>query len=176
MLFSRLAQYFKRIEATTSRNAITEILADLFRTAHSDEIDKIVYLLQGRVVPLYEAVEFGVADKFVIRAIAKAYGKGPDSVTREFKKEGDVGKAAEKMAGTKGQKISVAEVYEKLYELATTGGVGSQEKKITILLQKLPNFLVSLEWQFLKKLNLVKYTQKKLVEITLFQKKNILLF
>src|SRR3989344_5082136 len=131
MLFSRLAQYFKRIEATTSRNAITEILADLFRTAHSDEIDKIVYLLQGRVVPLYEAVEFGVADKFVIRAIAKAYGKGPDSVTREFKKEGDVGKAAEKMAGTNGQKISVAEVYEKLYELATTGGVGSQEKKIT---------------------------------------------
>lgn len=133
MLFSELAGHFKKIEATTSRNAITEILGNLFQATTAAEIDKICYLLQGRVVPLYEAIEFGIADKFVIRAIAKAYNVEADTVTREFKKEGDLGKAAEKLAGGKGQKLSVTQVYEKLYELATSGGAGSQEKKISIL-------------------------------------------
>lgn len=139
MYFSRLADYFKKIESTSSRNAITEILADLFGAASSDDIGKICLLLQGRVVPLYEAVEFGVADKFVIRAIAQACNVAKDVVTREFKKEGDVGKAAEKIKQQatsnkqQPQKISVSEVYKKLYEIALSGGSGSQEKKIGIL-------------------------------------------
>ena len=43
------------------------------RKRRTDEIGKICYLLQGRVVPLYEAIEFGIADKLMIRAIAKSY-------------------------------------------------------------------------------------------------------
>ncbi len=137
MYFSELADYFKKIEATASRNSMTEILADLFRFTDAEEIDKICYLLQGRVVPLYEAVEFGIADKFIIRAIAQACGVDVTEVTAEFKKEGDVGIAAEKIkqkkSKNKQQKMPVSEVYDKLYELAKTGGAGSQEKKITIL-------------------------------------------
>lgn len=137
MLFSKLADYFKAIESTASRNAMTEILSQLFHASGASEIDKICYLLQGRVVPLYEAVEFGVADKFVIRAVAAACDIEGDTVLREFKKSGDLGKAAEtireKGAQRKAHAASVEAVYEKLYALAMAGGVGSQEKKIGIL-------------------------------------------
>ena len=67
MYFSTLATYFEKIEHTASRNTMTELLAELFREAHLDEIGSICYLLQGRVAPLYEAIEFGIADKFMIK-------------------------------------------------------------------------------------------------------------
>lgn len=136
MEFGQLARYFKAIEATTSRNAITELLAELFHKATTREIDKIIYLLQGRVVPLYEAVEFGVAEKFIIRAVAQATGVTPERVFHEFKKQGDIGKAAEYLKAQKGSvgaKMTVSHVYDRLYELAVAAGAGSQERKIAIL-------------------------------------------
>jgi len=138
MLFSELASYFKQLERTASRNAMTEILAGLFKRANQQEIGELCYLLLGRVVPLYEAVEFGVADKFVIRAIALAYQVSEDAVTREFKKFGDLGAAAETLHKGSGN-LTVSDVYKKLDALARVGGEGSQEKKISILSELLKN-------------------------------------
>jgi len=142
MLFSRLAQYFKKIEATASRNTMTEILADLFTAAQVNEIDKMCYLLQGRVVPLYEAVEFGIADKFIIRAIAQAYDTSTEAVHKAFKKAGDLGIAAVQcyhVLEHDNKRITVGEVFDRLNTLAKEGGIGSQEKKIDILAELLKN-------------------------------------
>ncbi len=134
MYFHELATYFHKLELTTSRNTMTEILAELFKKASSDEIGKLCYLLQGRVEPLYEPVEFGIADKFMIRAIAKANTIADTQVVKVYKKSGDLGKAAELLHTHKGTgKFAIAEVYERLYELAKESGSGSQEKKIAIL-------------------------------------------
>lgn len=133
MLFSVLAKYFQKIEATASRNEMTEILASLFDTAKAEEIDKMCYLLQGRVAPLYEAIEFGVADKFIIRAIALAYDVSPETVYKAFKKTGDLGIAAESLYAGRHAKLEVNDVYDQLRVMANTGGIGSQEKKIEIL-------------------------------------------
>lgn len=132
MTFSDLAKYFERLEATASRNSMTEILADLFRKAHPQEIGELCYLLQGRTVPLYEAVEFGVADKFMIRAIAKAYGVSDEEVKRAFKKLGDLGAAAQALHKGSGN-LTVGDVYKALDALARVGGAGSQEKKVGML-------------------------------------------
>lgn len=136
MTFSDLAKYFQRLEATASRNSMTEILAELFRRAKPQEIGEICYLLQGRTVPLYEAIEFGVADKFMIRAIALAYGCDENKVRQLFKNYGDLGKAAEDcyhvpLHDSNG--YSVHDVFVNLDALARVGGVGSQEKKISLL-------------------------------------------
>jgi DNA ligase-1 len=133
MLFSRLASYFKKLEETSSRNSMTEILADLFREATRHEIGKLCYLLQGRVAPLYEAIEFGVAEKFIIRAIAKAFDVTADDVTKQFKKYGDIGKAAEALKKGKSDPLEVSRVYDLLREIALSAGAGSQEKKIALL-------------------------------------------
>src|SRR3989339_853628 len=107
MTFSEFSIYLSKIEAITSRNAITVILADLFRASTATEIGKICYLLQGRVAPLYEATEFGIADKLMIRAIASAY-KIPDSdVLKRFKKHGDLGITGEEVSSIKYQVSSI---------------------------------------------------------------------
>ena len=73
MTFSDLSIYFQKLEQTASRNEMTVILSDLFKKTSASEIGEICYLLQGRVAPLYEAIEFGIADKLMIRGIANAY-------------------------------------------------------------------------------------------------------
>ena len=136
MYFSDLAVYFKKLEETPSRNSMTEILSEVFDHATKIEIGKICYLLQGRVVPLYEDVEFGIADKFLIRAIALAYGTTEDHVISLFKKEGDFGIAAQ-LSCPAGHRVKtalrVSEVYDRLYDITRESGSGSQDKKIDVL-------------------------------------------
>jgi DNA ligase 1 len=132
MTFAELAQYFKTLEHTPSRNTMTEILSDVFKKATPDEIGKICFLMQGRVVPLYEAIEFGIADKLMIRAIAKAYDAKEADVVKTFKKLGDLGAAAEFLHQGKGA-LTVLEVFEKLDVLARSSGEGSQDIKINLL-------------------------------------------
>jgi DNA ligase-1 len=140
MTFSSLAKYFQRLETTASRIAMTEILAQLFKKARPQEIGEICYLLQGRTVPLYEAIEFGVADTFMIRAIALAYACGENKVRQSFKRHGDLGKAAEDcyhVTEHDSKKYSVHDVFVRLDSLARVGGAGSQEKKIGLLAELL---------------------------------------
>ncbi len=132
MTFSELAVYFKKLEETPSRNSMTEILAELFKKSSSAEIGEICFLLQGRVVPLYEAIEFGIADKFMIRAIALACTTAEDVVNKEFKKLGDLGATAQTLHKGKGT-LTVSDVFKKLDTLARVGGEGSQEQKIQLL-------------------------------------------
>ncbi|OGG08468.1 hypothetical protein A2154_01915, partial [Candidatus Gottesmanbacteria bacterium RBG_16_43_7] len=139
MHFSALAKYFKKLEDTPSRIAMTQILSDLFKYASQEEIGQICYLLLGRVAPLYEAVEFGLADKLMIRAIAKACGVELKTVVNIFKKTGDLGETVQKVKSKKSQvknfnlKLKVTEVFTKLQVITQTGGAGSQERKLEIL-------------------------------------------
>lgn len=138
MTFKRLSEYFQQLEQTTLRNTMVEILASLFKEAEAGEIGKLSYLLQGRVAALYTAIEFGVADKTIIRAIAQGLGVEQSEVFSEFKITGDLGKATEKIRAKSkahGQmnKITISQVFGDLHTVATTTGNGSQEQKITIL-------------------------------------------
>lgn len=136
MTFSELSSYFEKLEKTTSRNAMIEILAELFSKTPASEIDKVIYLMQGRVAPLYVPLEFGMADKMVLKAIAKAYGIEEKEARAEFKKIGDLGEVAEKLAKEKqikGKETSVESVFEALKKIAETGGSGSVEVKIETL-------------------------------------------
>ena len=139
MTFRKFAEFFRKLAETTLRNKITIILADLFKEAKLTEIGKICYLLQGRVAPLYEAVEFGLADKMIIRAIAEGLNVKREEVTTHFKKTGDLGITIEKFKEiinkrkVNKKKLSVVEVYEVLHKIATASGSGSQEVKIKLL-------------------------------------------
>lgn len=145
MKFAELAEYFEKLEKTSSRIELINILSQLLKKISADEIDKTSYLLQGRVSPFFEPIEIGMADKMVDLAISQAYDKPRQEVQQLIKKFGDHGLAAEEIAkGAKLQildaKLSVTNVYDTLYEIATTSGEGSVEKKISTLsslLQKL---------------------------------------
>ena len=138
MKFSELAEYFEKLEGTSSRLALIEILSDLFKKTPSSEIEKIVYLIQGRLAPFFAPIEIGMAEKTVAEALALAYGSTKKEVIKEFNKLGDMGLTAEqfnlksKIANVKLQ-ISVAQVCKILLEIANTKGNGTVEKRQILL-------------------------------------------
>lgn len=137
MKFSKLAIYFERIEKTSSRIEMTQILAELYKELTPEELEKTVYLLQGRVVPAYEKTEFGMAEKTVVKAVISALSLDKSYFEAENRKLGDVGKTTEafkkQYISFEAKDLTVLEVYHELYRMATASGNGSQEIKINIL-------------------------------------------
>lgn len=65
MKFEIFAETCARLEATTKRLEMFDILADLFRKADKEEAKQLCYLLQGQLLPAYEALDIGMGEKFV---------------------------------------------------------------------------------------------------------------
>jgi len=136
MTFKSFSLFLAQLEQTTSRLKITEILADLLKKAKTEEIDKICYLCLGQLAPLYEGIEFNLAEKMMVRVIAQAFGVAEEEVKKEYKKVGDLGEVGYKynvkcqMSNVKCKELMVNEVYEKLLGVAKEGGEGSVERKI----------------------------------------------
>ncbi|HEX8932496.1 MAG TPA: ATP-dependent DNA ligase, partial [Patescibacteria group bacterium] len=140
MTFSELSQYFDKLEATSSRLALIDLLSELFKKVKTgQEIEEICYLVQGRVAPFFEPIEFGMADKMVAQALAATYNLPREKVLEHYAKQGDLSLVAFHLAEkTKHQgRGSVSEVFKKLLELAQITGVGSVEKKIQFLKDEL---------------------------------------
>ena len=139
MQFSRLAEYFEKLEETSSRLSLIDILSELFRETKDNEIKEIVYLIQGRVAPFYEAIEIGMSEKLVAQSIARAYGIEREEVLKEYGKVGDLGVVALRLAMLaqgkhhKETNLSVKEVFDALLEIAKTQGEGTVEKRIASL-------------------------------------------
>jgi DNA ligase-1 len=139
MQFRELATYLDRLEKTPSRLEITRILTELFKKSDAGEIDKVVYLSLGILAPNYEGVLLNLAEKMMIRTLAKAYQKNTDEVLGLFKKIGDIGNVAQELSPFTIHRshLTVTDVYENLLEIAKDGGAGSAERKI----EKMANLL-----------------------------------
>jgi DNA ligase-1 len=137
MKFKELAQYFELIEKTTSRLKITEILAELFQKLSVSEIDKTLYLMQGRVAPLYEKLEFGMAEKMIIKSICLALNIEKSYFEQKFKKIGDLGYTVEELKkqihSFTERDLTINEIYQELLNITKAQGEGSQEVKLKIL-------------------------------------------
>lgn len=140
MTFRKFSSYLQRLEDTASRNEMTAILADLFKEAKAEEVAKICCLCLGRLAPKYEGIEFNLAEKTMIQVLARAYKQEPPGVRRLYKKIGDLGEVASRLASKskiKSQKLKVTEVFDRLYEIAMASGEGSVERKVSLFSQLL---------------------------------------
>lgn len=133
MKFLDLAGYFKRLEETTKRLEMFEILAELFRNAQAHEVDKIIYLSQGQLVPSFQGLEMGMSEKLLVRVLAGVTGFELKKVSDDFRRLGDLGKTAEELITGPGRGLAITEVYEQFLRISRIGGEGSVEKKIDIL-------------------------------------------
>ena len=130
MKFSELSNYLEQLEKTSSRIEITKILAELFKKTDKGEIDKTVYLLLGSLGPSYEGIVFNLAERMMVRVIAKAYSRDIKKVKAIYKKKGDLGDVAASLATGRGKGLGVAEVYDRLFKVAKDEGEGSQDRKV----------------------------------------------
>ncbi len=154
MTFSTFSQYLQKLVGVTGRLEITKVLAELFDSLAVDEVKPVCYLILGQLRPAYEGLEFQVASKMVIKAMARVggssddqptlasnslfgevdYSQAEDQIASDYKKIGDLGDvAATALAHQKNSTLSVSEVYQRLISLAEAHGVGSQDQKIRLL-------------------------------------------
>src|SRR5437660_7637420 len=117
--FSDLSGFLDRLESTSSRNELVRILSELYARSSPEEIQPLTYLIQGRLVPFFEPVEIGLGEKLVIAAIAQAFDKSADEVTKLFGRLGDLGMVAAALS-THGLNaaLPVSEVHARLMEIA----------------------------------------------------------
>ena len=148
MKYSILADIFKQLDSTTKRLEMIDILISLFEKTPVDDFKKVIYLTSGKIGADYQELEFGFADKMVIKAIAKAVGKEEKKVSELFKQKGDLGEVAEILMQQTGQQhlgaffqtadsqssLELANLWTNLHKIVQIEGKGSTSKKTNILL------------------------------------------
>jgi len=157
MEFSIIAEIFERMENTTKRIELTNLLVELLKKIPKKIIPNAVYLLQGIIRPNFEGVELGVAEKLAIRAISKSSGLSIKKIEDDYKKCGDLGLTASNILKLKTQttftaeKITLERVYETLFRIAKLVGKGSQDLKMKYI-SSLLNDATPLEAKFVLKI------------------------
>lgn len=135
----------EKLERTSSRLEMMEILASLFKKTDKSEIRKTIYLLQGSVAPPFRGIEIGLGEKMVISALAIATGYTKDFLEEQYKEIGEIGKLAEEFVAKKKQislfqqELTVTKVYDIFYKIATLEGEGSQDLKLKYMAELLNN-------------------------------------
>ena len=136
MQFSIIAEMFEKMENTSKRIELTNILVELLKKTPKKIIPNVVYLLQGILRPNFEGVELGVAEKLAIRSISKSSGLSIKKIENDYKNCGNLGLTASNILKLKTQttftaeKITLERVYETLIKIANVEGKGSQDLKM----------------------------------------------
>ncbi|MCD6324157.1 MAG: ATP-dependent DNA ligase, partial [Desulfurococcales archaeon] len=151
MHLSTLVEAFSKLESISSRIQMTAVLVELLKKTPPDLLDKVVYLIQGKLWPDWKGLpELGVGEKFLIKAIAKATHSKEGEVEKLYKELGDLGKAAEALKQSRAssggvglakflqgtqmrEKLTVERTYEVLSRVATASGEGSRDVKINLI-------------------------------------------
>jgi DNA ligase-1 len=153
MQFKTFAEYLQKLEETTKRLEITQILKDMITELDTEESDTALYLASGYLKAPFENEKFNIAEKMMVRIVTQAYatpknGITEDKITSLYNTAGDLGNVAYELAKTAGKTPEnkdtsqpLTKVHEKLLEIATVEGTGSQDAKTT----KAANLLKSLD-------------------------------
>lgn len=139
MRYAVIAEAYEKIEATTKRLEMTDLLVNLLKNTPKEIINKVVYLTQGKIYPDFVNLEIGVAEKLAIKALARASGRKESEIEEDVKKTGDIGETAKNFMADKRQVTffqqspTVQRVYETLDKMAKTSGSGAIDLKIAFL-------------------------------------------
>ena len=136
MKFAEIAEFFERMEVTSKRLELTEILVELLKNTPINVISKVTYLIQGKLRPNFEGVELGIAERLAMKAISKSAGVSMKKIEDGYKVGGDLGVTAANILKQKTQttfsaeSITLERVYDTLFKIAKLEGRGSQDMKI----------------------------------------------
>jgi len=147
MEFKLIAEYFDKLEKISSRLQLTALLTDLFKKSDKNVIDKVVYLIQGKLWPDFLGYpEIGVGEKLLIKAISIATGVKEEMIEEQLKTIGDLGEVVMRLKNTQqsnsilsflgaktSEGLTVEETYDALAKIALASGEGSRDIKIRSL-------------------------------------------
>lgn len=148
--YAVLADAFTRVEATTKRLEILELVTNLFMQiirqsseekpliSARDNLLHAVYLCINRLCPDYEGLELGIGEGLLIKAIAQSTGREVARIKKDFESLGDLGlvaRASKKHQPTmfRAQALTLSYVFHQLRQIAAASGAKSQDKKLGII-------------------------------------------
>jgi DNA ligase-1 len=137
--YRAIAEAYEKIEATSKRLEMTDLLVDLLKKTPRDIIGKVAYLTQGKLYPDFVGIEIGVAEKLALKALARATGSRESVLNDDLRKTGDIGETGQRFIGSKKQvtffqeALTVQKVYETLDKVAKTSGSGAVDSKMALL-------------------------------------------
>ena len=108
---------------------MTKLLADLLKKATPAEAEIICNLSLGQLNPPHVGTQFNVAEKTMIKVVAKFLNLTEDTVKKNAKKVGDLGSVIADWDWVPAKNLTVKQVYKALHDIEAISGEGSQEKK-----------------------------------------------
>ena len=145
------------MEKTTSRLELTDHLALILKKTPTDILDKIVYLIQGKLGPAYQSSELGIAEKLIIKSLSIVSGHSLNEINKKYSEIGDLGEVAYNILTNKIQTtlisglLTIENVFNTLLKITKVSGVGSLDNKLRLIVSLLNNSS-NLEAKFIVKL------------------------
>ena len=139
MKYEIISTLFDKMEKTSKRLELIDLLVELFKNTSDNFIQKLVYLIQGELGPKFEGLEIGIADKLVVKAINRVSGISHKDIIDIYKKLGDIGKTAEQCFSNRSQNILFSktllaeDLFNALKKMSEISGSGATESKLKIL-------------------------------------------
>jgi len=129
-----------------------DVLVELLKKSPVEEIDKILYLTQGRLFPDYSDIELGIAERMVLKTMSTLRGIPEKKIEGKLWEIGDIGLVVEHFFKNKQQKtltswtdsetevaLTVADVHRELIKLPEKKDKDSQAMKMDVIKRMLQN-------------------------------------
>lgn len=139
MDYSVLVNIYKKLESTSKRLKKTYIISELLLNTSEKNLDKVIYLLQGRVFPRWDERKLGMSSRLILKSISLSTGISQDKIEMEWAKSGDLGLVSEKLLKKKKQttlfskELTVEKVFQNLRNLSQLEGFGTVSKKVGLI-------------------------------------------
>ena len=146
MEYKKLVGVYEKLEKTTKRLEKRDIIAEILRECKEDELDKVIYLLQGRVFPQFDERKIGMSSRLILKVISKVSGETVNEVERQWKKIGDLGEVTSFLVKKKkqstlklGSKLTINKVFDNLLKISELEGEGTVGRKIDLVSELIAN-------------------------------------
>lgn len=134
-------EFLVKLDSTTKRLEMTDILKDLITNSDKNNIRIAIYLSLGTLKAPFEDLKFNFAEKQMMKTLSTLFNEDLSKIQEMYSKLGDLGNVASELCiNEKESEFTLKQTYENLVKIAELEGTGSQEKKskeIINLFQKL---------------------------------------
>lgn len=143
MQYKTLAELYVQLEKTSKRLEKTFLLSTFLKQCSAEDLKEVVYLVQGRVFAQADERKLGMSSQLLLKVIAHATGESKETVEDMWKKEGDLGLAAERLLLKKKQKtlfgkpLTITKVVDNIAKMAELEGDGTVQRKVALIAELL---------------------------------------
>ncbi|MHA1833329.1 MAG: hypothetical protein ACTSV7_05005, partial [Candidatus Baldrarchaeia archaeon] len=140
--FKELAELCEKLEKTTKRTTMANLISSFLKELKPDEIGPAVRLIIGRIFPAWSQETLEISWRTVIKIIKDLTGASNKDISEAFSKTGDPGDMA-KILMEKGKRtkqttllqspLTILDVHKYFLSIASAKGPGSKKKKESLL-------------------------------------------